>query len=303
MHIDIALVAYLIDWVVGEFGFVRHPVVVMGDAIGWFERRFYRDSVWRGAWLVLVVISGVWLAALGLAWGVDAVLSRADRPLLYVLFIGTIASTTLASKMLYDSVHNVIAHPETIRYLVSRDTDVLTPSEIHKAAIETYAENLSDGVIAPLFYLVLFGLPGAFVYKAINTLDSMVGYRNARYERFGKVSARLDDIANYIPARITAVLITLLMPATPLRTPLPKIIHQAKGHASPNAGYPISAMGYALGIRLGGETSYFGTVKPKPWFGEGREELVADDIRRALSLQHRLDGLIMVLLAGGAMWG
>jgi adenosylcobinamide-phosphate synthase len=335
------VIAYLIDWIVGEFRFVRHPVVVIGDAVGWFERWFYRDSVWRGAWLALVVVGGVLLAALGLTWGVDAVLPQADYPLLHAILIGTIASTTLASKMLYDSVHNVIAHPETIRYLVSRDTDALTPSQIHKAAIETYAENLSDGVVAPLFYLVLFGLPGAFVYKAINTLDSMVGYRNARYERFGKVSARLDDIANYIPARITAVLIVVAGAMAGSREQgagsreegagskeqvggggksgmhllrrrgrllrylfslLSLIVRQASRHPSPNAGYPIAAMGWTVCVRLGGPTRYGGVLKPKGWLGIGSRTVTVDDVRRALALQGCLDMLIVTILAIGAWW-
>jgi adenosylcobinamide-phosphate synthase len=266
--------------------------------------------------LALVVVGGVLLAALGLTWGVDAVLPQADYPLLHAILIGTIASTTLASRMLYDSVHNVIAHPETIRYLVSRDTETLTPSQINKAAIETYAENLSDGVIAPLFYLVLFGLPGAFVYKAINTLDSMVGYRNARYERFGKASARLDDIANYLPARITALLIVAAGAMTRSRQQtarsrglgvqlfslLSRIVRQASRHPSPNAGYPIAAMGWVLCVRLGGPTRYDGVLKPKGWLGIGPRTVTIDDLRRALALQGRLDMLIVTILVAGAWW-
>jgi adenosylcobinamide-phosphate synthase len=206
--------------------------------------------------------------------------------------------------MLYDSVREIISHPEKIRYLVSRDTEDLSPSDIRKAAIETYAENLSDGVIAPLLYLVLFGLPGAFVYKAINTLDSMVGYRNERYEKFGKFAARLDDAANYIPARITAAVIIVLMsrPAfSILHSPFSTVLlRQAKAHPSPNAGYPIAAMACALGIRLGGPTRYFGELKPKAWLGQGRSELEDGDIERALKLQGRLDILVIVILALGA---
>jgi adenosylcobinamide-phosphate synthase len=248
-----------------------------------------------------------------------------------------LASTTIASKMLYDSVKEIISHPQKIAYLVSRDTKQLSPSDINKAAIETYAENLSDGVIAPLFYLLLFGLPGAFVYKAINTLDSMVGYRNERYEKFGKFAARLDDVANYIPARMTAMLIILLTPKvadmesaptsspkgsthrltptnnksvakqrihsllTPHSSLLTKVFRNGKRHESPNAGYPISAMAYALGIKLGGPTSYFGKLKPKAWFGEGRETITTEDIANALKLQPRLDIVILLFLSLGVL--
>jgi len=214
-------------------------------------------------------------------------------------------------------VKEITTHPKKIRYLVSRDTQQLSPSDINKAAIETYAENLSDGVVAPLFYLLLFGLPGAFVYKAVNTLDSMIGYRNERYERFGKFAAKLDDVVNYIPARITAVLIVLLTPKIAVTRPVPannrsvsiqhlhqlftKVYKNGKQHESPNAGYPISAMALSLGVKLGGDTSYFGKIKSKPYFGEGKEEISTQDIVHSLTLQPRLNIFIIVLL-GVMVW-
>jgi len=210
------LFAYLTDRIFGEFRFIRHPVVLMGDYIKWFERRFYTDSIIRGVLLTISLIALVYAISYGFTlflsgWGQPKEVP-AVHPDLQALIGGVVASTAIAAKMLYDSVKEIITHPQKIAYLVSRDTQSLSPSDINKAAVETYAENLSDGVIAPLFYLLLFGLPGAFVYKAINTLDSMVGYRNERYEKFGKFAAKLDDVVNYIPARITAVLIVLLTP-------------------------------------------------------------------------------------------
>jgi len=148
-------------------------------------------------------------------------------------------------------------------------------------------------VIAPLFYLLLFGLCGAFVYKAINTLDSMVGYRNDKYERFGKFSAKADDIANFIPSRITALLILLLNFKL---EKLPQSIKQGSKHESPNAGYPISAMGLTLNVKLGGDTSYFGKIKHKPTFGEGKDEITTDDIQKALGMQKWLDIAIITFL-------
>ena len=294
MHLVVALGAYLIDKVWGEFDFVKHPVVVMGTYIKWYEKRFYQDSVYRGAVLNLSLITLV-----ALVIGLFLALLSSDilgLPSWMVLLISSlIASTTIASNMLYSSVKDIIKNPQNIQYLVSRDTQGLAQSDINKASIETYSENLSDGVIAPLFYLLLFGLEGAFVYKAINTLDSMVGYRTQRYEKFGKFSAFIDDIANYIPSRITALLIALLMYS-------PKALFgfysYGKKHESPNAGHPISAMALALGIRLGGDTKYFGKLKSKPYFGEGRERLVSEDILKALSLQTRLDIFITLLLLG-----
>jgi len=320
LYADAALIAYGIDRVVGEFGFIRHPVVVMGDLRGWFEKRFYCDSVVRGVVLVLMVVGLGW----GVSYGISVLVSESGDPGLHVLFTGVIASMAIAAKMLHDSVADILIHPAHIRYLVSRDTEGLSESDTNKAAIETYAENLSDGVIAPLLYLVLFGLTGVFVYKAVNTLDSMVGYRNERYEKFGKCAARLDDALNWIPARMTAVMIMLLSPshvknrsrdfspvkkllgrwgfglATEVATP-GEIFHQAQGHESPNAGYPIAAMAFALGVKLGGPTSYFGRIKEKPFFGHGREAIVREDVERALAMQWRFDAVIIVIL-GVLVW-
>ena len=286
MYLEITLIAYIIDRLFGEFSFFkyyRHPVVFMGDFIKWFEKRFYKDSILKGGVLTLSLIVIVFLITFTIESYVDN-----------IFILGIIASMGLASKMLYDSVKNVINDPQSIKYLVSRDTKELSPSDINKAAIETYAENLSDGVIAPMFYLLFFGLTGLFVYKAVNTLDSMVGYRNGRYEKFGKFSARLDDILNYIPSRLTAVLISILFLSPKA---LLEFATYGKKHESPNAGHPISAMALSIGVKLGGPTSYFGKIKQKPFFGEGREDITADDISKALSFRLKLDIFTILVLS------
>jgi len=189
----------------------------------------------------------------------------------------------IAHRMLYDSVATIIDAPnkqELIAMLVSRDTKELSESDTYKAAIETYAENLSDGVVAPLFYLSLFGLVGIVLYKAVNTMDSMVGYRTTKYEKYGKVAARLDDILNYIPSRLTALLIMLLGREKNIFA----FYKDGKKHDSPNAGHPITAMALVLGLKLGGDTSYFGKVKKKATFGVGREIITAQDVKNALNL-------------------
>ena len=267
----------------------------MGEYIKWFEKHFYKDDVFRGALLTISLLTLVFT----LSFIVQDIVSECGHPFLQLVILSIIASTTIASKMLYDSVKDIIKHPKNIRYLVSRDTENLSKSDINKAAIETYAENLSDGVIAPLFYLLVFGLWGAFVYKAINTLDSMVGYRNEKYEKFGKFSAKLDDVANFIPARITALLIALLSKGAVATAR--KFYKYGKRHESPNAGHPISAIALALGIKLGGDTSYFGKVKSKPYFGEGRENITKEDIQNALALQLRLDIFIILFLGIGVV--
>ncbi len=282
MFIEITLIAYIIDRIFGEFKFLRHPIVFMGDFISLFEKYFYKDSIIRGGLLTISLLFIVFCITFTLEYFVDN-----------IFILAFFASFGIASKMLYDSVKDVITNPQNIQYLVSRDTQNLSSSEINKAAIETYSENLSDGVIAPLFYLLLFGIVGLFIYKAINTLDSMVGYRNTRYENFGKVAAKLDDIVNYIPSRITAVLIALLFTSSKA---LKNFAKYGKLHESPNAGYPISAMALSLDVKLGGDTSYFGVIKHKPHFGDGKTTIETSDIRKALSFQKRLDTFVISLL-------
>ena len=276
MYPHLALLAYLIDRVFGEFNFIKsykHPIIYMGDMIKWFEKNFYKDSKVRGAILTLFVVGSVFLVT----FFIESFVTNT-----FVLAI--LASIAISSKMLYDEVKKVINKPQNIKYLVSRDTKELSQSDIYKASIETYAENLSDGVVAPLFYLLIFGLKGAFVYKAINTLDSMVGYKIKRYKNFGYFSAKLDDLANFIPSRITAIIIG---------GDIKKIFSCARFYESPNAGYPICAMAYRVGVKLGGDTKYFGKVKKKPYFGEGRERIKKDDVLKALQTQRRVDVLII----------
>ncbi len=287
MYFELTLVAYIIDYIFGEFSkmkYLKHPIIFMGDYIKWFEKRFYKDNIYRGLILTLSLICIVLI--------ITFTLTKVDN----VIFQAFLASFTISSKMLYESVQNVIVsdNPKyAISMLVSRDTNEMNESDINKAAIETYAENLSDGVIAPLFYLLCFGLVGAFVYKAINTLDSMVGYRNERYERFGKFSARVDDIVNFIPSRIAAILIALLFLS---KKALLQFFKYGKKHESLNAGLPISAMALALDIKLGGPTSYFGKIKQKPYFGDGKENIEKIDVKKALAIKPRLDIFILSVL-------
>ena len=281
MYLDITLVAFIIDKIFGEFKYIKHPVVIMGSFISWFEKKFYKDSVLRG----LLLTSSLVLLVFTICFTLEKLLP------FWVLYI--LASMGIATKMLYDSVKDIITNPSHIKYLVSRDTKELSQSDINKAAIETYAENLSDGVVAPIFYLLIFGFVGIFVYKAINTLDSMVGYRNKKYENFGKVSAILDDIVNYIPSRITALLIALLFLNIKA---FKNILRYGSLHDSPNAGYPISAIAGICDISLGGDTSYFGKVKSKPYFGDGDKNITTTNIKKALSFQLRFDIFLVLVI-------
>ena len=295
MYYEVALIGYIIDRLFGEFEdvkFLKHPIILMGNYISWFQKKFYKDSIFRGMLLTLSLVSIVFV--------ISYILSLLDN----IFVQGFLASFTLSSKMLYDAVKGVISSEdinikrEKISMLVSRDTSNLTNSGVNKAAVETYGENLSDGVIAPLFYLLCFGIVGAFVYKAINTLDSMVGYRNEKYERFGKFSARLDDVVNFIPSRITALLIALLFFSKKAFLEFRKY---GKKHESINAGFPISAMALSINVKLGGPTSYFGKIKNKPFFGDGKNNIENEDVLKALSLRNRLDVFIVSLLILGVL--
>jgi len=277
-NLIITLFAYLIDRKFGEFKFIRHPVIVIGGLISFFEKHWYKDEVCRGALLVLFVLTIVGAVAMTIQMFLLLL-----HPMLYILSSSIIASMFIAHKMLRDSVLDVLSAKDkrsAISMLVSRDTQQMSESDIYKACIETYGENLSDGVVAPLLYLLLFGLPALVLYKAINTMDSMVGYRNERYEKYGKVAAVLDDIVNFIPSRITAVLIMLVAKKRPLLS----FYKDGKKHDSPNAGHPITAMALALGVKLGGDTSYFGRVKQKAHFGDGRVNITQDDVVNSLNL-------------------
>ncbi|MEN4045724.1 adenosylcobinamide-phosphate synthase CbiB [Sulfurimonas sp. NWX367] len=277
-NIFIALFAYLIDRKFGEFSFIKHPVIVIGEIITFFEEKFYKDSVTRGCLLVLFVLGTVSFFTLSLY-----LYLQLFNTFVNILISSFIASMFIAHKMLRDSVRNVLHvknKKEAIAMLVSRDTQEMSESDVYKAAIETYAENLSDGVVAPLFYLLLFNLPGIVIYKAVNTMDSMVGYRNEKYEKFGKCAAKLDDIANFIPSRLTALLIMLLARQKNIFA----FYADGKKHESPNAGHPITAMALALHVKLGGDTSYFGKLKKKAHFGEGKTKIEKTDVQNALKL-------------------
>lgn len=297
-YAPLALAAYLLDRFFGEFP-LTHPVVWIGRYITWFEKRFYADAVLRGGILTLSLLILVY-GIVSLVLAVVAYLPEWAR----FALIALLASTGLAFRMLGESVRGVLDSDDpnaAVAMLVSRDTQTMSESDVNKALVETYAENLSDGVVAPLFWLLVAGLPGIALYKAVNTLDSMVGYRTARYERFGKVSARLDDLLNWIPARLTVLLILLVSFS---RAAVRAVRRSAAGHESPNAGYPIAAMAGAVGVALGGPTSYHGKVKNKPFFGDGRREITRSDVHAALGLGTKIDALLVIILLilAGTEW-
>jgi adenosylcobinamide-phosphate synthase len=289
----------ILDLTIGDPRWLPHPVQGVGLLVRGLENAMRRISQGRLAGLVLVIIvvaSVAGFVAATLHWGGFPVA-------VYWIF------SCIAVRSLDDHAFQVIAalsrgNVEQARALVSqivgRDTRELSGTEITRAVFETVAENMSDGIVAPLFFLALLGIPGMVAYKAINTMDSMVGYKNERYIRFGWAAARLDDVANYIPARITAGLIVLAAAMLRLRwrAALTVIRRDAHLQPSPNAGYPEAALAGALGVRLGGLNYYFGHPVQKPFLGDSIDELQwtrFTSVRWTMYLVAALSYLLVVL--------
>ncbi|MEE9355883.1 MAG: adenosylcobinamide-phosphate synthase CbiB [Methylococcaceae bacterium] len=297
MFFKLALAAYLIDWMIGELP-GKHPVAWMGDFINAYERRYYSDGILPGALLVISLVMLTLLFSMGVVY-----LCGFPPAWLSLAILALVSSMGLAMQMLHDCVAGILTAEQpqqTLSLLVSRDTAGMTEADLYRAAIETWAENLSDGVIAPLFYLVMFGLPGIAVYKAINTLDSMVGYKTEHYLNFGKTAAILDDIANLIPARMTALLIVLL--ASNKKQAWQCVWRDGNKLESPNAGYPIAAMAGALGVRLAGDAIYHGQLKRKPRLGQSLHPVNQSTLNQALKMKTGINSVILSLLAIGVFF-
>ena len=293
MILSVILVsAYVLDLIIGDPRSIPHPEVGMGRAITALERMI-RRLVSRprslraaGILLPLVVAGGSWVLTVGLLW----LLSFISPWLMWLAEIYLI-STTIASKGLKDAglaVYTELrkgdlpAARQALGMIVGRDTGHLDRPEIVRGTVETVAENIVDAIISPLFYALLGGAPLAMAYRAVNTLDSMVGYKNDKYRDLGWASARLDDIANLIPARITALLMVLcaFLLGHDWRRAWRTVRRDARLHPSPNSGYPESAAAGALGIRLGGENVYHGVSSFRAYMGDPVRAMEPEDITR-----------------------
>ncbi|PIE14940.1 MAG: adenosylcobinamide-phosphate synthase [Rhodobacterales bacterium] len=276
------LIALLLDAIFGEprwlWSRLNHPAVLMGTAIGWADVRYNRGQHKRLKGVMVLIILCVLAGSFGMI-----VSNLPDFGIFQVL----IAAIFLAQKSLTEHVSDV-AHALRlstgegrlmVSRIVARDTKGMDDSAAARSAIESAAENLSDGVVAPAFWFLLLGLPGLLVYKMTNTADSMIGYMSPKYRQFGWAAARFDDVLNWIPARLTALLILV----TNRRIREWKIVFRdAPLHRSPNAGWPEAAMAVSLGIALSGPRSYDGRMTDFPFVhDEGRHNLTADDIQAA----------------------
>ncbi len=294
------LIAYILEVVFGYPKFIynkiKHPVVWMGAVISWLERncntRPHNTKKIAGIFTIAILLT------------VTLAITLPIQKFGNIYIEAILIATLLATRSLYDHVNAVYKslqqnNIETARIelakIVGRDTENLDESEICKAAIESLAESFSDGVVAPVFWAALGGLSGIAAYKAINTADSMIGHKTERYKYFGWAAARLDDAANFIPARLSALLITICHPA--LVAGSGSIIKQAKKHASPNSGYPEAAMAYALGVCLGGKRSYDGEEYSAPLIGEDlRQETTITDLKKSLRIYVTACATLWVIL-------
>ena len=297
---------FLIDALLGDPYSLPHPVKLMGRLIAFLDRKLRRGNshpqdVGRGALLVVlvclasVILPGILLFA---AWKIS--------PWLYFALSSLFCWQLLAARQLAKEADKVRRHLEAgnvegarkaVSFIVGRDTDVLDEPGICRAAVETVAENASDGVVAPLFWMLLFGTPGGFFYKAVNTMDSMVGYRNEKYLTFGRAAAKLDDFMNFLPSRLCALLMIAVCPLLGLdRENAWRIFRRDRmKHASPNSAQTESVCAGALRIRLAGDAVYGGIVHKKDYLGDPIREIEAADIRRAVRLMYAAS-LLMLLL-------
>jgi len=284
------LAAYFLDLLLGDPPQWPHPIRFLGRVIEYWESVCYRPRVAAGVVFWLAVMVTTLIGVLGLLGAVMFLPQWAGAAVFaYFLYTG-LATRSLhyESRRVEEALArgNPAAARRRLARIVGRETDRLGPEEIRRAVIETIAENLADGVAAPMFFTLLLGLPGLFLYKAVNTMDSMVGYKNYRYAKFGKVAARADDLLNFLPARGTALLMVAAAAVTGLDARGAwRIMRRDAGNASsPNAGWPEAAMAGALGVRLGGPSTYFGQVVQKPYIGDSDQSLVGPHYRQAVRL-------------------
>lgn len=289
------LCGWILDRILGDPAWLPHPVVGFGKVISFLERNLNKGEGRRikGGMMAVFLIGGVFAltGALLVVFQPYPVLSFIVKT---ILIFYCLAGTTLGRevRMVFESFSQGLdAARRQVGRIVGRDTASLSEREIKAAALETLAENLSDGVVAPLFWYIILGVPGMMAYKMVNTLDSMIGYRNERYREFGCVAARIDDVANFIPARITALLIALVGGNRGFRF----IMKYGRCHASPNSGYPEAALAGVLDCRFGGTHSYFGKNFYKPYIGESERDFGYRDMTKSLRVCLGAEILMVVL--------
>ncbi|MBI5788329.1 MAG: cobalamin biosynthesis protein CobD [Candidatus Schekmanbacteria bacterium] len=297
-------VACVLDLILGDPAWMSHPVVGIGKLITWGEGLFYsrfKNQRLGGIFLVFLVVGAAFflpVVLINLVSKLNIYLGRFVSVIL-IFFCLSLRSLELAARRVYGhlSNQNLPAARIALTHLVGRDTENLNEGEIARATVESVAENTVDGFVAPFFYALLGGAPLALAYKAVNTLDSMVGYRNERYYYFGWASARLDDLANYLPARLCYLLIPIAAGIKRFFYVYRIILRDGRKHLSPNSGLSEAGFAAALGVQLGGENHYDGELCPHPLIGNKERDLGKEDIRRTINLMYRI-AVILFCLGG-----
>ena len=300
--IVILVVAILLDTLFGDPQKLPHLIVGYGKLISFFEKGLNKGNqkLLKGLGMVIVLVTLSFI----IPFGIIAYFQQAEWWIANILFSSIMLFYCLANKTLVKEGKAVLkvlekegleAGRKRLSWIVGRDTTNLDEQSIKRATFETLSENLSDGVIAPLFFFACFGVPGAMAYKMINTLDSMVGYKNEKYHLFGKFSAKLDDVVNYIPARLTAIFMLLVS----FRLGgLIFVFREGKKHSSPNAAYPEAALAYILNCRFGGPNYYGGKLVYKPYIGENNRPIEFEEINRVASVNYKTTFFTTFLIIG-----
>ncbi|MGI9499856.1 MAG: adenosylcobinamide-phosphate synthase CbiB [Geminicoccaceae bacterium] len=304
------LLALVIDRLIGDpawlYRYLPHPVVIIGGVLTRLEQRFFKGAATahalfeRGRTATLILVSSSFVVGALVQW------LCLSLPYGWVV-LAILMSTLLAQVSLADHVRDVadgldqgvVEGRAAVAHIVGRDPDQLDEHAVARSAIESLAENFSDAVVAPVFYAFVLGFPGMLAYKAVNTADSMIGHKSERYLHFGRFAARLDDVANWLPARLSALIIVVgagFMPEASSTYAWQTIGQDAHRHRSPNGGWPEAALAGALDIRLSGPRIYQGEATEDAWIGFGSPDLTSDDIDRALRLFWWSTGVLAVLL-------
>lgn len=309
------VLAFVWDRIIGDPRSRLHPVALMGKLISMLEAVFYAESAGKKTQVILggIVVSITLLVVYDVASVMMWLLGYIHNTYIFHGIEGLLLSFMICPRSLAEAGleirHYLIHHclgtaRKKVSWIVGRDTDTLDEAEVTRATVETIAENTVDGILSPLFFFAVGGLPLAAVYRAVNTLDSMIAYKNDRYMYFGRVAARVDDAANWIPARLGAVL--FIATAFLLRYDWKGAAHMvrrdASKHPSPNGGYAEAAVAGALGIRLGGYNSYFGKVTFREYMGEPLHALAPHHIRQAVYLMYGATIWAVLLAVLGHGW-
>lgn len=289
---------WIADRLLGDPEGWPHPIVWFGKLISTGEKRWNQGENRRqkGAALAIGLITGVFLVTWGLVGMAYWLHPQVGALITAIGVFYCLSGKTLITevKAVFDAVERSTEDGRRqVARIVGRDTSNLSPQETRAAALETLAENLSDGVIAPMFWFALLGLPGMMAYKMVNTLDSMIGYKNERYIDFGRTAAKIDDVANYLPARLTACLMLLVGHAWDKRD---FVWRFGRAHLSPNSGYPEAALAAILNCQFGGTHDYFGKPVEKPYIGTNNRPFTNDDVRRAIQVNTNAELLMGILV-------